>query len=180
MKKVINIRGTSGSGKTQLVRDIMERYGIYKDFGKQGLLLNNGTAVVGKYNNPCGGCDTLKDQAEIMETINFFYNQGFHIIFEGLMISTIHSTWVKFAEKFAENFYVIYLDTPLENCLQNVLERREKSGKTYNKPFNPENTIKKHKIINHQFTKEGFYNKKCLNFDEAYNEIVNLLNDYEQ
>lgn len=171
---IINVRGTSGSGKTTLVKRLIQTQGIEHNLGKKGLILHGNIAVVGKYDNPCGGCDTMKSQQDIMDTIEeFFKRPDCSVIFEGLMISTVHSTWVEFAKKFGHNFHVIYLNTPLEQCLQNIETRRVASGKTY-KPLNVENISGKHKSILFQHSKEGFVNKHLMSPQEAFNFIIDL------
>lgn len=174
MKKnvIFNIRGTSGSGKTTLVKKLIHELGIQENLGKLGLVLNGGIAVVGKYDNPCGGCDTMKQQQDIMEAIKKFHQDGYHVVFEGLMISTVHSTWVEFSLAFS-NYHVVYLNTPLEQCLANIQTRRVASGKTY-KPLNVENISGKHKSILAAYNKPGFANKYLLSQSECYNLIVDL------
>lgn len=60
---ILNIRGTSGSGKTWLVRQIMkelEAQSIPGEEGKiEGYLLKGNIRVVGPYPEGCGGCDRL-------------------------------------------------------------------------------------------------------------------------
>lgn len=61
---ILNIRGTSGSGKTYLVRQIMEALGPPKPIldvedRVEGYELRGNIRVVGSYERECGGCDTL-------------------------------------------------------------------------------------------------------------------------
>lgn len=61
---ILNIRGCSGSGKTYLVRQIMEELGppeplLHSDGRIEGYLLKDNIRVVGPYLEGCGGCDRL-------------------------------------------------------------------------------------------------------------------------
>jgi ABC-type dipeptide/oligopeptide/nickel transport system ATPase component len=167
MPHVINIRGTSGSGKSTAVRTVMElatkmagQLGVtpyYADpavFGKKRknplfYLLefeagHPGAAVLGHYGADCGGCDTLPDYAFIMELIRTRYGEGQHVLFEGLLLShdkkQVTALWEWLGKK---DFTVLELTEPLEVCLASVRERRARKGQDPN-TFNPENTIRRH------------------------------------
>lgn len=169
MPQIINIRGTSGSGKSTAVRAIMNlaieaatktgRLGAnpyYADpmvFGKKRknplfyLLEFPGhpdVAVLGHYGADCGGCDTLPDYAFIMELIRTRYQEGAHVIFEGLLLShdkkQVTALWEWLGKK---DFTVLELTEPLEVCLASVRERRARKGQDPN-TFNPANTVRRH------------------------------------
>lgn len=173
MTRIINIRGTSGSGKSTLVRALMDSLTDVKPVMKilgddkeavRGYIGRNGenaVGIVGRYETDCGGCDTIKTQDEIAQRVNHFSTRG-AVVFEGLLISVLHSRYRDMARGFndihkrTENytlpllgketttfppFIFAFLDTPLDVCLARVEERRARKGNT--KPFNPQNTIDK-------------------------------------
>lgn len=172
---VVNLRGTSGSGKTTIVRTILS-YGRWEKWCKQGKVwgyINNDLhwAVVGSYENTCGGCDGIKTQDEAQERIEFLLNKGYSVIFEGLLISTITSRWEKFAKSANANVLFYYIDTPIEECIERVKHRRLAAGNT--KPFNTDNTVNRVKAIEttkQKLTAAGCY---CLT-DSQENILKNL------
>lgn len=144
---IINVRGNSGSGKSTLTRNFMElctrrdrhdenQIMYYKDFP---------WAVLGRYETPCGGCDTIKTQAEIVSRINFFVQRKYNVWLEGLLISGMYGTLGQFSERFEDRWVFAFLDTPLEVCLRRVQQRRNRAGNS--KPFNPTNTVNRHAVI---------------------------------
>jgi hypothetical protein len=93
-----------------------------------------GLAIVGDYENDCGGCDgvTTKGAAqdEIQDRIDYFDRTNRHVLFEGLLISHIYGRYKEMAlEKPPGHFVFAGMDTPLELCKQQINERRAKSGK---------------------------------------------------
>lgn len=145
---IINIRGTSGSGKTYTARSFLEFYGpdtiVYGEEDKPvaHMVFFNMMPVyfIGSYSNVCGGCDTIHTQDLICSLVRHFSQFG-HVIFEGLIIS--HS-FARYAALWKEltalgnPFYFAYMDTSLEMCLERIVQRRLEKGNT--KPLNPDNT----------------------------------------
>jgi hypothetical protein len=147
---IVNIRGTSGSGKTTIVRRIMELCGPPAPLGgterrPYGYLLAGPGAdlyVVGSYENVCGGCDGIKTQDEVCERVRGASAQG-DVLFEGLLISHLFSRYASLARELSPTpFIFAFLDTPLEVCLQRVQDRRLQR-KPDSPPLNPTNTIQK-------------------------------------
>ena len=75
---IINIRGTSGSGKSFLVRHIMRLYPkqvpVYVSDRRQPIsytLSRSGRKllVVGHYESVCGGCDTVHSMDAIFDLV---------------------------------------------------------------------------------------------------------------
>lgn len=158
---IINIRGTSGSGKTHLVREVMSRYQgskmrVREDGRKQpiGYLLQRpgeikGLAVIGHYETVCGGCDTIAKMERIFELVRFSASHGHDVIFEGLLISADvnrHVTLYEWARGEDIPMEVVALTTPLQLCLDSVNARRR--AKNPDKPdVNPKNTESKHRGV---------------------------------
>lgn len=156
---ILNIRGTSGSGKSTAVRAIMALASRTTPFmadpvvfGKKRknpifyLLQFPGApdvAVLGHYGADCGGCDTLPNYAFIMELIRERHAEGQHVIFEGLLLShdkkQVTALWEGLGKK---DFAVLELTETLETCLQSVRDRRARKGAA--PEFNTSNTERRH------------------------------------
>ena len=145
---IINVRGTSGSGKTHTVRSFKDKYGpdliVYDADGKVAahVIMYKMVPVffIGKYTNVCGGCDTIKTQDMVCNLVRHFSLFG-HVIFEGLLIS--HS-FQRYYDLYTEMtglgvpFVFAMMDTPLEVCLDRVRSRRLAKGNE--KELNTKNT----------------------------------------
>lgn len=154
---IINLRGTSGSGKTTVVRQIMEQaksvvpirnptnIGSDKPYGYEITMPNKlRMYAIGSYENTCGGCDTIKTQAEIIERLEYFAPNG-HVLVEGLILSTIYGSVGEWSEPYGDKFIFAYLSTPVKECVKRVLARRKAAGN--DKPFNERNTVDRYTTI---------------------------------
>lgn len=153
---IINIRGTSGSGKTHTVRSFMEHYGpdsvVKDDKGKTVAhcvyMDMMPVYLIGSYENVCGGCDSIATQDMACSLVRHFSQFG-HVIFEGLLMSHLYARYVALYKEMTQEYFVpfvfAFMDTPLELCLERVQQRRLDKGNT--KPFNPGNTIGKYNSV---------------------------------
>jgi ABC-type dipeptide/oligopeptide/nickel transport system ATPase component len=168
MPHIVNIRGTSGSGKSTAVRAIMNlsieaavktgRLGVnpfYADPAVFGKKRKNplfylcefpghpDVAVLGHYGADCGGCDTLPNYEFIMNLIWERYQEGQHVIFEGLLLSHDKKQVTALYERLGKkDFTVLELTETLETCLASVRERRVRKGDSPD--FNTANTVRRH------------------------------------
>lgn len=166
---IVNIRGTSGSGKTTVVTRLIEYWcaegldlelpdgeEVAGKMRKIGHRCGN-VFVVGRYDTTCGGCDTMswKGAADyVCELVRHRAQLG-PVLFEGLMVSgwgtgRLRSLW----EQTERKLHVIQLTTPLEECLESVRARRAAAHAAKAaarpgvelpplKPLNPDNTVAK-------------------------------------
>lgn len=157
---IIQLRGTSGSGKTTIVKAIMTDYTGIKSRvmvsdRKQpiGYILQRGVdqpagrplAVIGHYETACGGCDTIKTADEVYSRMAHAHELGFDVLFEGLLLSgEINRTmdWVKDHQGF---YHTAFIDTELEECLASINLRRAARGKL--EPVARTNTESKFKAM---------------------------------
>jgi shikimate kinase len=150
---IVNLRGTSGSGKTTVARTFMDRY-PHETLTRAGKAVGVRVDVtefraplflIGTYNNVCGGLDTVPTQLEGAQRAILAYKYG-HVLCEGLLVSGVGPGGTmprEIIQAAGENAVFAFLDTPLEVCIARVKTRREARGNT--KPFNPANTESKHK-----------------------------------
>lgn len=174
---VINIRSTSGGGKTTTVRGIMSKGKVtpiyvppqktpeaYRVDIKK---VSRPIYVLGSYENDCGGMDTVQKQDDICNLIRKYSTQG-HVLVEGLLMSHTFGRYAALDRELRENgihFVWAILDTPLELCLERVSARREakrlaKANPPPFKPLNPENTTSGHILISRIFGKCNAQNPK--------------------
>ena len=170
---IIQIRGTSGSGKTTAAMSLqcalndnnyVERQvsqnnrkqpllHIYKPpnhnqpappFGPGGYAQPY-FAFLGHYNTPCGGVDTITSRLQAFELADTYdaTDPLTYIIMEGVIMSDDVSMTVALAK---EHDVVVYqLTTPLDVCLKSIEGRRAAKLKPGQeaKPLNPANTSKR-------------------------------------
>lgn len=148
--KIVNLRGTSGSGKSTVAFTFLKNFPHTELKGQDGKVkgyridareagLKNPVYLLGKYTTACGGCDQISTQQEAADRAVAAWNLGGHVLMEGLLASaagpggavtrTIHET--------GDAVFAI-LDTPLETCIERVKARRAARGDE--RPFNPKNT----------------------------------------
>lgn len=160
---VVNIRGTSGSGKTYAVRRVMGHYGtsepITRDVDGRSrvvgqLLTRDGgrqLMLAGRYDGPtCGGCDGLswKGAPDFITDLVVGYAERGDVILEGLLVSTWGWERIRALSRAVEplgGFLALQLTTSLEDCLAAIQSRRDARGNT--KPLDPSNTASKWKGI---------------------------------
>jgi hypothetical protein len=145
---IINIRGTSGSGKSTLVRKVMECYPIKSRVKEEGRkqpigyilakALHKPLALVGHYETDCGGCDTINNMDDIYNRVRLADKAGYDVLFEGLLISADANRAVALHTD-ALPVLVIALNTPLEQCLASVNQRRREAWERRIEAINAEN-----------------------------------------
>lgn len=147
---IVNIRGTSGSGKSSVVRAMMgyalTTQTLYDAQGKvTGYECKYAKGIgtvryVGRYETACGGCDTIKTQDEVENRVRDWHSENYHVVFEGLLISTIYARWAQLARD-CQPFKFVFLDASIELCIYRVKQRRKAAGNE--KEFNTRNTENK-------------------------------------
>ena len=159
MNLLVSLRGTHGSGKSHLVRQLLERYDAQPtDVDKKGrpnnyvMTLSNGDKlfVVGSYVNACGGCDGIQPYSLIWPRVAKFAELG-HVLFEGALVSSSYGNIGRSMESYGDRAVFAFLDTPLQVCLDRIQQRRLAKGNI--KPLDPKNTIGKMNSCNGTISK---------------------------
>ena len=147
-KKIVSLRGTSGSGKSTVAFKIFEKYPRQEIVGADGKIqgykvdarpeVKHPIYILGKYTTACGGCDQIPTQQEAADRAVHYHRDG-HVLMEGLLASaagpagavtmTIQDT--------GEAVFAI-LDTPVDLCIERVKARRLARGDE--RPLNEKNT----------------------------------------
>jgi hypothetical protein len=143
---VVNLRGTSGAGKTELVRRLIGLYSGAQVGAAGTALTRHGRtrpivwvlphpaggrplAVLGDYDGGAarGGCDTipLRDggMAEAFRLADDLARDGHDVLLEGLALSADVRDTAALAAA-GRRVHVLCLATPLEECVRNVVRRR--------------------------------------------------------
>jgi len=133
---IINLRGTSGSGKTTAVRRLIDSFLSTKLYDNSKRLIGHKVQmsaghfvyVVGPYKTSCSGCDRMNSQDQICEIIRDFAKHG-DVIFEGYRTSGSVKRYVHLARSLPDHqFLFLFMDTPLKICLERLNDRRHKNN----------------------------------------------------
>lgn len=184
---IINIRGTSGSGKSTVMRRVMDLMGdwqaVHKTGRKQPLYYRSAsewppTVVLGHYESPCGGCDTIGSARAVFELIQNLRTDPLfdsHVLCEGLLLSED----VKWFSQLPD-LKVLFLVTPLDVCLQQIKKRRREAGNE--KALNPSNTTNRIAVIERARVKligSGIDCRRC-SANQAPKMVINMLRLHAQ
>lgn len=146
MGRIINPRGTSGAGKTWLVREViaasrqtgaaavpLHREGRARPIGWR-LLPPDGArplAVLGHYEATRGGTDTIPRSDggldEAFRLAHALATDGHDVLMEGYQLSADVARTAALARAQrarGKGLHVLCLDVPLERCVRNVMARR--------------------------------------------------------
>ena len=152
---IINLRGCNGSGKSSVAFDIMRLANAKANDGKAvgeialadyetdagkprhvpGYLIRPlNLVIVGPYRTACGGCDGIKTQDLIRQSVKLAAAMAKHVLFEGVIVSTLFSGYKELADQLRQekrgDMVWAYLDTPLDVCLARIQHRN--GGKPIN------------------------------------------------
>ena len=141
VRRIVNLRGTSGSGKSTVARQFMTGAVPIMRNGKIVAYRGELATIVDRYESPCGEASGPLDR--IVRLAAEFADQGENVIFEGLM--SCHDPTRIIWLSGHHQVIVGVMETPIAQCLVNVKARREASGNQ--RPWDPEITIKRHRAI---------------------------------
>lgn len=166
---IIQVRGTSGSGKSTVMKRVMDSLDLvpeYEEKRKRPLFYSQGLrlAVLGHYESPCGGCDTIGSARAVYDLIQRLTHRI--IICEGLLLSED----VKWSSQL-KNLRIIYLTTPVERCLAQIRSRREEAGN--DKPLNEDNTRRRVAVIERSRVKLIDLGVRCIR--ASANQAPNII-----
>jgi hypothetical protein len=88
--------------------------------------------------------DTITDVKDALALIDKYAAIG-DVIHEGLLQSTYYGVMGEHSKTYGDNYLYAFLDTPVELCIQRVVDRRARANNT--RPFNPDLTRAKHNTI---------------------------------
>lgn len=135
MSIIIDLRGTSGSGKSTCAKRFLDEHASTKIVGLTGkhlgytvMLTHRPLFILGRYTSPTGGCDTIPDMDEVIVRINHGYNLGYNVLLEGLRTSGVMGRLGANSVQYGPQYIFAFLDTPLTTCVKNINARRAARG----------------------------------------------------
>lgn len=136
---VIDVRGTNGSGKTWIMRQLLlqHKHTTIEEGGKViGYSLPSIKGVIiGRYTDTGGGCDGFKEGVvQVDEIVRRLHPQYKNLLLEGIMVSHLYERFHNLATDLG-NYKFMFLDTPIKLCIERVKARRLAKGNI--KPFDP-------------------------------------------
>lgn len=190
MRKVINIRGTNGSGKSTFPIELLKRSTdneqidfITEEGVKAALTVLHDTRWVflGKYKGvKTGGLDTIRTTQAIKDSLYKALKDypEYNVIMEGILCSTVRSTYVDLFIDIRKNYdveiVIVGLTTPLEVCLERIQERN--GGKDINEQL----VVDKHRTVERglPYFNNGIF--KVVKIDTSKYDLPKLIDKFER
>jgi predicted ABC-type ATPase len=188
MNTVVAIKGTNGSGKSTVVRELIARLGKQsilrvnsKEAGYRCKYEDGSLFVLGKYKTAaCGGLDSSFSYGgaadDLLLCIDKLAPKG-HVVCEGVIAITSYGFGkvTRFATKLKRTGHrMIFarIDTPAEVCVERVKQRRLEAGNT--KPFNPEGLLHKYESIlkSQEKLRQAGYDARILPHEEPLQTLL--------
>lgn len=175
---IVNVRGTSGSGKTTVIRRFLKlakTKARVKERGTAKIIgyiidinVDKPVFVMGPYEDKaCGGCDCFPNISKVFSEVHYWHDHGFHVIFEGLLISRSKGRVIDLWDDIGrQNLFLLHLTTPLEDCFEGIRQRRLKRGNS--------------KPVNRTQTEETYHRANKISVDLLDLGIPGLLVDRDQ
>lgn len=159
--KVIKIGGCNGSGKTSLVRSLMDAAAngraVNKEYSPGSAKVESYTiaqsqqprnyirpplVVLGDYTNVCGGMDTISDKNDRLALLHKYAVGDNIVVYEGLITGKTYGAMGEISERPEHKGHWLYcfMDTDFDTCVQRVLNRRAEKGNA--NAFDPERTMR--------------------------------------
>lgn len=172
--RLVNLRGTNGSGKSSVpfsfINTDSRAFELTYEFNGRNKVLATvcptfGWLFIGAYRTKCGGLDGFKGNDQTADTLEMVWNLPYNILMEGVISSTVYSTYSELFKKVnadnSRHVTIVTLAPPVETCLARIQIRNG------GKPIKSEQVEGKYRTMlrNHEkFTADGF---ECLKLDNS-------------
>lgn len=185
---LISIRGTNGSGKSSIVFGLLKKgaqraiYGVLGSRMTEAIELSikgvkKPIYILGSYHVASGGCDQIQPYELILDLIRKYAVKG-HVVFEGVLVSSSYGQVGRLMEEWGQEAVFAFLDTSLEQCIENVKKRR--FARDDAREFDPHNlTTKYNQIVKNKLkiAQEGKLRVVDLSFGEGLEQVLALLKE---
>jgi len=184
---IISVRGAFGSGKSTIVRGILEKFGGKPIYGALGpkrpeayeckvTKVKKPVYILGPYYAAAtGGCDLIHPYDILLDLIERYGSKG-NLLFEGAIVSSSFGRVGELVSKWGQEAVFAFLNTPLEVCIEHVKKRR--AAKKDIRDFDPKNVIIKFKqveISRRSITEAGKVRVVDVTMENGQDEILKLL-----
>lgn len=150
MTHCVVIRGTNGSGKSTIVRNILHKFPYQRIYGLTGPKRPEAYAVdvtgvkkpvyiLGTYERPVGGVDNIIPYELMLDVVAKYVPEN-NVVLEGLIISSVYGRLMAYLEQFKDRITIGFMDTPLDVCIKNVEKRRIAAGDM--RPYDPHHLLR--------------------------------------
>ena len=182
---VINVRGTNGSGKTQLMYDFLHEFGSTPLKNKKGKVwayrvhFEPTFYILGRYEKLDDGCDTISGMHEIADRIRKLAAMG-DVLFEGIRVSMLSQAWVDLAKSMPQaHFIFATLDTPWKRIVKQIRKRRKEEG--FEGKYDVSNVAIRRKAVlaAHERLEKAGMDTRWLYYKRPTHNIINWLLENE-
>jgi hypothetical protein len=154
--KLVNIRGTNGSGKSSIplsfLKDDKSAFElIYYIDNKERVAAtvfpSFGWIALGGYRTKCGGLDGYRNNKQTIDSLDLVWDLDYNIIMEGVLASTIRSTYGELFSSVNDRhtnkreILVCSLVPPFDVCLKRI------SARNGGKPIKTEQVKQKYDVV---------------------------------
>ena len=132
-RKLVWIKGNTGSGKSTIPIQMLQTSKDYVEYDDYCTVFHRClTVAAGKYlpgKITANGCDQLRTVANTKDAIEHAIRTypTYNVIFEGMMISTIKSTFYEFmlemGEKYDIELIIVVMKTTAQGCINRLATR---------------------------------------------------------
>jgi hypothetical protein len=185
MTRIFDLRGTHGSGKSYIVHQLLKLFGNRMILDDKSQLIGHhcyglDLAVIGPYTKVCGGCDAVKTQDAVEEILRSFIALQYpNILLEGSLVGHTYERYANLATELkgqGVEYKFLFLNTPLEECVRRVLERRKRHRNRKN--FLPDNVKRDHFTTQTRLPKrfkDAGYDVTTVDWGVAVNQVAGLI-----
>lgn len=134
--KLVNLRGTNGSGKSSVpfsfIHNDPDTFELTYEYNRKPRVIatvcpNEKWLFLGSYKNKCGGLDCYKTQEQTADALKMVWKLPYNILMEGVISSTIFSTYAELFKSVNQNnerdVVIATLLPGLQTCLDRVQKR---------------------------------------------------------
>lgn len=185
---VVNIRGCNGAGKStipiQMAQDgsiLLSWFSNRKERAFATYFPKYNTVALGTYLNKTGGLDTYPNNETTRKALELLWLSPFDIIMEGVIASTIKSTYAELFHRFLDRrdiprreLAIVSIVPPVQVCLDRIQLR---NGGI---PIKTQAVISKWHTVNRNvefFAEEGFNSVRVDNSDVELDDTLNWFNN---
>lgn len=182
---IINIRGFFGSGKSSLVRRLVNEAGlqVVETAGPFDVYSDGWVSVLGRYGDPtttAGGDSVEGDLGR--EVLQRYSRQGAVIIESAKWSNRPPQQTLPILLE--EGAIMACLDTPYEECIRRIYERRERTGRGHGRPLKADSDwgrTKAYPLVERYFRRCAEQGLVCVYLDHqgdaAYWQLLQMLRD---